>query len=118
MAGSPVSWSPAARKHCQWAAQSNPIVAKATFSDHTLFTRQQTMGKHRRPKFEDAIAQLEQIIENLESGETGLEDSLAEYEKGMDLIKQCRTILGTVQKKIKKLTASTDGKLVKKDTNV
>ncbi len=76
------------------------------------------MSKQRSPKYEDAITQLEQIIENLESGETGLEDSLAEYEKGMDLIKQCRTILGTAQKKIKELTADSDGKLVKKDTNV
>ena len=69
------------------------------------------MTKSKKLKFEDAIEQLEQIIEGIESGDIGLEDSLAQYEKGMKLINQCRAILGTAEKRIAKLTADAEGKL-------
>ena len=66
------------------------------------------MTKSKTPTFEQAIDDLEQIIEGIESGAVGLEASLAEYEKGMKLIKHCRAILDRAEKKIVELTA--DGK--------
>ena len=51
-------------------------------------------------KFEDAIAQLEELIEQIESGEVGLEQSLEQYEHGMALIKHCQGVLATAEKKI------------------
>lgn len=57
------------------------------------------------PKFEDALAQIEQIIERIESGDSGLEDALAEYEKGVALIQHCRHTLDKARKKVEDLTA-------------
>jgi len=68
-------------------------------------------SKAKTPKFEDAIEQLESIIDRIESGEAGLETAIAEYEKGMTLIKQCRQILDGAEKRIVKLTEDADGKL-------
>lgn len=62
------------------------------------------MGKEKNLKFEQALEQLEQIIEGIESGDTGLEESLSQYEKGMKLIGHCRAILSTAEKRIAELT--------------
>ena len=62
------------------------------------------MTKARKPSFEEAVDQLEQIIEGIESGDVGLEESLVHYEKGMKLINHCRIILDTAEKKIAELT--------------
>ncbi len=69
-----------------------------------------TRGKDRLPKFEDAIAELESIIEQIEAGQCGLEECIAQYERGMKLVGRCQSILDVVQKRIAELTAE-GGKL-------
>ncbi len=69
------------------------------------------MGKSRTIKFEQAVEQVEQIIEAIEAGDIGLEDSLAEYEKGMKLIAQCRAILESAEKRIAELSTNAQGEL-------
>lgn len=54
--------------------------------------------------FEDALAQIESIIERIESGEVGLEQSLAEYERGVTLINHCRGKLDAARQKVEDLT--------------
>lgn len=61
--------------------------------------------------FEEAIEQLETLIDQIESGEIGLEESLKRYEQGSALIKRCRGILDGAQEKIAELTAGSDGSL-------
>lgn len=61
--------------------------------------------------FEDALAELEQILADIESGETGLEQSLSKYERGSFLIQHCRTILGQAEKQIELLSKNADGSL-------
>src|SRR5437763_1974600 len=39
--------------------------------------------------FEDALAELEALLRQLEDGATGLEESLACYERGIGLLKRC-----------------------------
>src|SRR5262249_53114461 len=39
--------------------------------------------------FETALAELEAIVRVLEDGETGLEQSLSQYERGVGLLKHC-----------------------------
>ena len=67
------------------------------------------------PRFEDAIGQLEQIIDRIESGEVGLESAIAEYEKGMKLIGQCRAILDGAERRIAELTETAEGELAVSD---
>ena len=63
------------------------------------------MGKAKKLKFEEAVEQLEQIIDGIEYAVGELEESLAQYEKGMALITQCRAILSTAEKRIAELTS-------------
>ena len=68
------------------------------------------MGK-RKPTFEEALEQLETIAEHIEQGKIGLEESIAQYEKGMALVKQCREILSKAEQKIQQLQERADGTL-------
>ena len=61
--------------------------------------------------FEDALAELEQILSAIESGQVGLEESLAKYERGTFLIQHCRGVLNTAEKQIEMLTTATEGGL-------
>lgn len=54
--------------------------------------------------FDEAVERLESIIERVESGEIGLEQSLSEYERGMYLIQRCREILGRVEQRVEELS--------------
>lgn len=61
--------------------------------------------------FEAALESLAQLVEQLESGDLPLEDSLAAFEKGVALVKYCNQKLSEVEKKIELLTRDKDGKL-------
>jgi exodeoxyribonuclease VII small subunit len=54
--------------------------------------------------FEAAIKELTGIVEQIEQGEIPLEHSLQQYERGMALIKHCRTILQKAEKRIEKIS--------------
>lgn len=54
--------------------------------------------------FEQAIKELTAIVGKIEQGEIPLQDSLAQYEKGMALIKHCRTILQKAEQRIEKIS--------------
>ena len=62
--------------------------------------------------FEEALAELEQILAEIEGGELGLEESLLKYERGNFLIHHCRGVLNTAEKQIELLSKSADGGLV------
>jgi len=55
--------------------------------------------------FEEAVAQLEAIVDRIERGEIGLERALAEYERGVRLVTRCRSILDQVEQRIDELSA-------------
>jgi exodeoxyribonuclease VII small subunit len=62
-------------------------------------------------KFEEAIADLEQVVEQLESGDLSLEDSLAAFEKGVGLVRYCNQKLSEVEKKVELLVKDKQGHL-------
>ncbi len=62
--------------------------------------------------FDEALAELEQILAEIESGQVGLEQSLAKYERGSFLIQHCRTVLSKAEKQIELLSKAEDGSLV------
>lgn len=59
--------------------------------------------------FEEALAELEQILSQIESGECGLEESLVKYERGTFLIQHCRTVLNAAEQQIELLSKAPDG---------
>ncbi len=54
--------------------------------------------------FEEAIKELTQIVDKIESGQVPLQPSIEQYEKGMALVKHCRGILQAAEKKIEKVS--------------
>jgi len=55
--------------------------------------------------FEQAIDTLTGIVDGIEAGQMPLQESIDNYEKGMSLIKHCRTILQAAEKKIEKIAS-------------
>jgi exodeoxyribonuclease VII small subunit len=53
--------------------------------------------------FEAAVAALEQVVADMESGKLSLEDSLAAYQRGAELLAQCRSRLDDAQQQVKVL---------------
>ena len=49
---------------------------------------------------EESFETLDEIIENLQSGELTLEESFKKYEEGMKLIKNCNDVIDKVEKKL------------------
>lgn len=53
--------------------------------------------------FEQAMERLEQIVDRIEAGECGLEESIQEYERGMALIRRCRDVLARAEQRVEEL---------------
>lgn len=53
--------------------------------------------------FEQALERLEAIVERIESGQLGLEESIAQYESGVSLIKRCKEILSRQEQRVEAL---------------
>jgi exodeoxyribonuclease VII small subunit len=62
-------------------------------------------------KFEDAMEQLENIVQGLEEGELTLEESLLTFEEGMKLIKFCSEKLEEAEQKVTTLVHGSEGNL-------
>ncbi len=58
------------------------------------------------PSFETALAELEKIVEAMEEGQMPLEQSLAAYKRGAELLKVCQTQLQDAQQQVKILENS------------
>jgi exodeoxyribonuclease VII small subunit len=60
--------------------------------------------------FEKALAELEQIVGKLESGQAPLQESIAIYERGEALKLHCEKMLKEAEARIEKITLSREGK--------
>jgi len=54
--------------------------------------------------YETKTEQLKQIIEKIEDGKTGLDESMRLYEQGAVLVKQCETMLAEAEVRITTLS--------------
>ena len=61
--------------------------------------------------FEDALAELEQIVRGLESGQQKLEDAIVAYERGAALRKHCETKLAEAEARVAAIVQHADGSL-------
>lgn len=64
----------------------------------------------KRPSFEEAMKRLDVIVNAMESGEIGIEDSIAQYEEAMKLAAQCRAILQEAELRIQKIQLDAEGR--------
>jgi exodeoxyribonuclease VII small subunit len=61
--------------------------------------------------FEQSLTELESVVERLEQGDMQLEESLELFERGVSLIRDCRSRLTSAERKIEELTESMNGDL-------
>ena len=61
--------------------------------------------------FEEALAELEQIVKRLEEGKGKLDDAISSYERGAQLKQHCETKLGEAQSRVDKIVRRGDGTL-------
>jgi exodeoxyribonuclease VII small subunit len=59
--------------------------------------------------FEEAMAELEKILADIERGDVSLEESLAKYQRGTLLIQHCRKVLADAERQVEILTRAPDG---------
>ena len=59
--------------------------------------------------FEEAFAELEKIVRQLEEGRGKLDDAVQSYERGVALKRRCEAKLRDAQSKIDRITLSPDG---------
>jgi exodeoxyribonuclease VII small subunit len=56
--------------------------------------------KKTTPTFEESLAELEQLVNRLERGEISLEESLAAFERGVNLTRTCQKALQEAEQKV------------------
>ena len=56
--------------------------------------------------FEKSMAELEEIVKKLEGGQTPLDESIALFSEGSELVKLCTSILDEAEQKVKVITES------------
>lgn len=64
-----------------------------------------------QPTFEEALNELESIVKLMEEGNLGLDEALANFEKGIALARICAKKLAQAEKKIDILLCSEDGEV-------
>lgn len=60
-------------------------------------------AKAAAPSFEEALHELEEIVARMDSGQLSLEDSLQQFERGVELSRICQTSLKAAEQKVEKL---------------
>jgi exodeoxyribonuclease VII small subunit len=61
--------------------------------------------------FEDALAELEQIVKRLEEGKGKLDEAITSYERGAQLKHHCERKLREAQERVEKIVKGPDGSL-------
>lgn len=75
----------------------------------------ENINENEKMSFESATKRLEEIVAQLERGNTSLEDSLRLYEEGVGLVRACNDALDNAEKRIKVLVGDGSGEMTEKD---
>lgn len=60
--------------------------------------------------FEQALAELEDIVSGLEAGDVALDQSIGQYERGEKLRAHCQKLLQEAEARVEKIRLGSDGK--------
>jgi len=63
-----------------------------------------TKRAKKSPDFEEAMSDLESVVNQLESGHLTLEEAFFQFERGIKLVQGCQKSLSTLQSRIQILT--------------
>jgi exodeoxyribonuclease VII small subunit len=62
--------------------------------------------------FEDALAELEQIVRRLEGGQVKLDEAILSYERGAQLKRHCERKLNQAQQRVDRIVIGPDGAVI------
>jgi len=62
--------------------------------------------------FEDALAELEQIVRRLEGGQVKLDEAILSYERGAQLKRHCERKLNEAQQRVDRIVIGPDGPVI------
>ena len=65
------------------------------------------------PDFEETLAELEKLVVNLEEGELSLDESLSGFKRGIELTRQCQSVLDNAQQTVEQLLDNADEESLK-----
>ena len=71
----------------------------------------QPEGDVSQMSFEDALAELDRIVQSLEGGKQKLEDAITAYERGARLKSHCEAKLAEAEQRVQAIVARADGAL-------
>ncbi len=74
-------------------------------------TKRPIKKKAKTIDFESSLDELEGLVERMEQGDSSLEDSLKDFERGIELTRNCQTALTEAEQKVQILLQK-DGKAV------
>ena len=60
------------------------------------------------PDFEKSLEELESLVEQLESGDLSLDQSLKQFKRGVELTRHCQGVLDQAQQTVQKLIDTND----------
>jgi len=60
------------------------------------------------PNFEETLAKLEKLVVSLEKGELSLDESLSGFKQGIELTRQCQSVLDNAQQTVEQLLDNED----------
>lgn len=68
------------------------------------------MNKNPKPEsdFEKTLAELETLVERLEQGELSLDESLSSFKQGIELTRQCQSVLDNAEQTVQQLLDNQD----------
>ena len=66
--------------------------------------------------FEDALAELEQIVRRLEGGQVKLDEAILSYERGAQLKRHCERKLNEAQQRVDRIVIGPDGAVTAEPT--
>ncbi|HEY3912722.1 MAG TPA: exodeoxyribonuclease VII small subunit [Stellaceae bacterium] len=68
--------------------------------------------------FEDALAELEQIVRRLEAGQVKLDEAILSYERGAQLKQHCERKLNEAQQRVERIAIGPDGAISAEPANL
>jgi len=70
----------------------------------------QIMSKDSKPEpdFEKTLAELEKLVERLEQGDLSLDESLSGFKQGIELTRQCQSVLDNAEQTVQQLLDNQD----------
>ena len=79
-----------------------------------LPTNKMEVKMDTKKNYEESIKELEKVVARLESGELPLDESVEEFQKGIELSRYCSKKLDEIEKKISILLENENGDLIEK----